>query len=87
VEKTELYAVIGGCMSVIGALSAMAYASVMGKIKSVDDQRKDDMEAVWDAIHEQRTDTKKILEHMITKDDLARSEDRLIRALRPGIGG
>jgi hypothetical protein len=82
-DKAELYAVVGGAFSVIATLSGLAYASVIDRIKRNEDLREKDMAAVWKAIDVQSADTKKILEHMITKDDLARAEDRLIAALRP----
>lgn len=85
-EKTELYAVVGGAFSVIAALSGVAYASVMERIKRNESQCEKDMEAVWNAIDEQREDTKKILAGMVTRDDLARSTDQIIRVLRPGAG-
>ena len=83
-EKAELYTVLGGAFTVIAALSSMAYASVIDRIKRNEDQREKEMTAVWGAIDEQREDTKKILTGMVTKDDLARSTDQLIKALAPG---
>ena len=84
-EKSELYAVVGGAFGVIAALSSVAYASVVDRIKRNESQREADMDAVWKAIHEQREDTKKILAGMVTRDDLAHSTDHLIRVLRPGV--
>lgn len=83
-EKAELYTVLGGAFTVIAALSSMAYASVIDRIKRDEDQREKEMASVWSAIDEQREDTKKILTGMVTKDDLARSTDQLIKALAPG---
>lgn len=86
-EKAELYVVVGGAFSVITALTGLAYASVIERIKRNEDLREKDMTAVWHAIEEQRADTKKILSGMVTKDDLIRSTDQLLKALKPGRGG
>lgn len=81
-EKAELYAIVGGAFTVISALSSLAYASVVDRINRNEALREKDMAAVWNAIDEQREDTKAILAGMVTKDDLARSTDQLLSALR-----
>jgi hypothetical protein len=86
-EKAELYAVVGGAFTVITALTGLAYASVIERIKRNEALREKDMGAVWDAIDEQRADTKKILTGMVTKEDLARNTEQLIRVLKPGRAG
>lgn len=83
-DKTELYAILlAGAAAVISVLSGWAYTSILDRIKRDEDLREEDMAAVWKAIDEQRKDTKEILTHMVTKDDLARSTEQLIKAMSP----
>lgn len=83
-DKTELYAILlAGAAAVISVLSGWAYTSILDRIKRNEDLREEDMAAVWKAIDEQRKDTKELLTHMVTKDDLARSTEQLIKAMAP----
>lgn len=83
-DKTELYAILlAGAAAVISVLSGWAYTSILDRIKRNEHLREEDMAAVWKAIDEQRKDTKEILTHMVTKDDLARSTEQLIKAMAP----
>lgn len=83
-DKAETYAtLLAGAAAVISALAGLAYSNVLDRIKRNEDQRERDLEAVWSAIDEQRKDTKEILTSMVTKEDLNRSTDQLIKALSP----
>lgn len=83
-DKAETYAtLLAGAAAVISALAGLAYSNVLDRVKRNEDQRERDLEAVWSAIDEQRKDTKEILASMVTKEDLNRSTDQLIKALSP----
>ena len=83
-DKAETYAtLLAGAAAVISTLAGLAYSSVLDRIKRSEDTREKEMAAVWSAIDEQREDTKKILTSMVTKEDLNRSTDQLIKALSP----
>lgn len=83
-DKAETYAtLLAGAAAVISTLAALAYSNVLDRIKRNETLREEDMKAVWGAIDEQRKDTKEILTSMVTKEDLARSTDQLIKALSP----
>lgn len=83
-DKAETYAtLLAGAAAVITTLAGLAYSSVLDRIKRNEDQRERDLEAVWGAIDGQRKDTKEILTSMVTKEDLNRSTDQLIKALSP----
>lgn len=83
-DKAETYAtLLAGAAAVITTLAGLAYSNVLDRIKRDEDQRERDLEAVWSAIDEQRKDTKEILTSMVTKEDLNRSTDQLIKALSP----
>ena len=83
-DKAETYAtLLAGAAAVITTLAGLAYSNVLDRIKRNEDQRERDLEAVWSAIDEQRKDTKEILTSMVTKEDLNRSTDQLIKALSP----
>lgn len=83
-DKAETYAtLLAGAAAVITTLAGLAYSNVLDRIKRGEDQRERDLEAVWSAIDEQRKDTKEILTSMVTKEDLNRSTDQLIKALSP----
>ncbi len=75
---------LGVALAAVSALSGIAYRSVVSRIEAAEKRNEQENQQLWGAVEKQREDIKELLKVVVTKDDLRRSEDRIVQAVRPG---
>ena len=70
-------------LAALSGLVGIAYRGVLSRLDAADKRHDADTQSLWSAVEKQREDIKDLLKVVVTKDDLRRSEDRIVQAVRP----
>lgn len=74
---------LGVALAAVSGLAGLAYRSVLARIEAMEKRHDQDSSAVWNEFTTQRNDIKDLIGKVATKEDLARAEDRIVKAVRP----